>query len=150
MGRLRKCLIFILSICFLSVLAPQDAYSWRWRPFWRRNPAPRQPKPRTGSPARVERKKKKKWTKILRRYDKKHDLNNDGAVNVKDRLLWIKKTTKTHTIVYVADDNKGLIDEIDLDGDGNVEDIEMMAFFEEYDTNRNGVLDDEEIEAARD
>ncbi len=81
-------------------------------------------------------------------YVRSHDFNNDGIVDLKDRLIWAERHKDNADGVYVADDNKDLAEAMDLNGDGNVTQKEMSIFYASYDINGNGVLEDIEIENA--
>jgi len=82
------------------------------------------------------------------KYVNTHDLNNDGKVNNRDRLIWLRNKDGAYDPVYVSGDNEDIVEVMDLDSDGNVEQWEMQQFYYSYDLNGNGVLEDGEIEKA--
>ncbi len=83
------------------------------------------------------------------RYYETHDVNNDGKVNLKDRLLWLRRNRGSYGSVLVSTENKDLYEVMDVNNDGNVDAVEMNLFYDKYDLNGNGLLEDEEIEAAK-
>lgn len=127
---LKKCLVFSFAVCVLAVFASGSALAWNW-----------------GRKTKAEAIKEKVENKIEKqKYIKSHDLNNDGKVTVKDRLLWIK--ANSGSTVYVSDENRSLAETIDEDKDGDIELWEMKRFYEKYDLNKDGAIDDVEIEKA--
>ncbi len=81
-------------------------------------------------------------------YVRTHDYNHDGKVDVKDRLRWIQNHAEGYSTVYITDDDADLIEIMDINGDGSVDITEIRLFYNAYDSNNNGVLEDIEIEAA--
>lgn len=131
---LKKWLVFVFAVCISVVFASGDAFGWRWG---------RKPKPK------AEAIKEKIEDKIEKqKYINSHDLNNDGKVNIKDRLLWIRAKSAAVPVVYISDEDKGLVAVIDEDNDGDIELWERKRFYEKYDLNRDGAIDDVEIDKA--
>ena len=124
-----------MAIFMLTVLAPETAHGW-WRPRLRNRAKPKV-KPRLAS-------------KKTYRYIRNHDLNYDGKVDNKDRLIWIRNKKGNYSTIFVSDENEDLAEIMDMDGDGDVEAWEMKQFYLAYDLNQNGLLEDKEIEAALD
>lgn len=81
-------------------------------------------------------------------YIRAHDFNGDGAVDNRDRLRWLRAKATHYETVYISTENQDILEAMDIDGDGDVEDWEMRDFYNSYDVNKNGSLEDEEIEAA--
>ena len=131
MDILKKYFLLILSFCILSALLPLEVQS-----------LPRHRRVRTRRAVRR--------TLVHKKYEYKqeHDINNDGRVDVKDRLLWLRKNKGDTSVAYVSKENEDLIEMMDVDNDGDVEQEEMDEFYQKYDTNNNGVLEDEEINSA--
>ncbi len=135
--------IIFLSLCALLVLLPGQAYS-----LWRTKAKPKVVKHKA-----IGRKKAAEVAKEIRRhkmykYIKSHDYNNDGIVDSKDRLLWIKNHKLSKPTAYISKENEDILEEIDANGDGSVTPAEMESFYSAYDTNSNGILEDHEINAA--
>ena len=84
------------------------------------------------------------------KYIANNDINNDGRVDQKDRLLMLQRKDGKYDDAYVSTEDEDMLDIIDIDGDGSVESWEIEGFYDQYDTNGDGVLQDEEIEAATD
>jgi hypothetical protein len=103
-----------------------------------------QPKPRPNPTPKPAIKKLRSRTY---NYVSKHDLNYDGKVDIKDRLIWLRDR-KNYDAVYVSTDNEDLVEIMDADGDGNVERWEVDLFYDKYDLNKNGILEDAEVDAA--
>ena len=68
-------------------------------------------------------------------------------VDAWDRLIWPEKNKKLG-VVYISNDHQDLIEVMDIDGNGNLEPREMIETYNSYNTNRNGVLEDGEINVA--
>ena len=68
-------------------------------------------------------------------------------VDARDRLIWLEKN-KNSGVVYISNDNQDLIEVMDIDGNGNLHPREMIETYNSYDTNRSGILEDGEIDAA--
>ena len=83
-------------------------------------------------------------------YVKTHDMNGDGVVNAKDRLIWINRQGGNVPAVLVSTENADLYEVMDYNNDGSVSKEELLAFYTVYDVNGNGVLEEAEIEAATD
>ena len=83
-------------------------------------------------------------------YVKKHDINNDGTVNYKDKVLWLKKHHRTTTPIVIdvpaEADEETLLEEFDLNEDGQLDTNELEIAFESYDINEDGVLDEKDFE----
>jgi len=129
----RKFLVFVCIFCMFSILAYKLAYSG-----WRRSNY----RPKRG----VTSKTKAKTYKYIR----SHDSNGDGQVDIKDRLLWIRKRAGDKSTVYVSTENEDIAEVMDLDNDGDVEEWEMRSFYSYYDEDQDGVLEDSEIDEATD
>jgi len=84
------------------------------------------------------------------RHKNTHDLNNDGIVDAKDRLIWLNNRGGNYDKVYISTENEDITEAMDANGDGNVEAWEMKEFMENYDLNNDGVLDEYEIGQAVD
>ncbi|MFA5146936.1 MAG: hypothetical protein WC515_06170 [Candidatus Omnitrophota bacterium] len=84
------------------------------------------------------------------KYVNTHDLNGDGAVNTKDRLLWINRHRSDVPEVLVSTENVDIYEAMDYNDDGSVSKEEMDAFYTVYDKNGDGGLDEAELEAATD
>jgi len=129
-------------ICFLIVAAillfMGEAKSW-----W----GPRSRAPRGTAPAPAARRSAQAGH---HQYVRTHDYNHDGKVDVKDRLRWIRNHTEGYSTVSITDDDADLIEIMDINGDGSVDITEVQIFYKAYDTNKNGVLEDAEIDAAVD
>jgi Ca2+-binding EF-hand superfamily protein len=102
--------------------------------------------------AEIRRRNRVKANKIKKakkyEYIKTHDYNNDGKVDVKDRLRWVRRVYKDGNSVLVSTENEDLLDVMDSDGNGTVEMDEIKNFYMTYDANNDGKLDDWEIEQA--
>lgn len=129
MNIFKKYCFFLILCCALSILFLEDAQS-------QPKPKPYKPKPA------VKQYKPKTYT-----YISKHDLNYDGKVDIKDRLIWLRGR-KSYDPLYVSTENEDLVEVMDADGDGNVERWEVDLFYDKYDLNKNGILEDAEVDAA--
>jgi hypothetical protein len=130
MGIYRKYLVLILFIVGVFILS-----------LTRAEAAPRHRR-------RLQKKAKIRSEKKNYNYIKNHDYNNDGKVDVKDRLMWANKHKNSAEVTYVSKENEDLVEMMDADGDGGVDYTEMTEFYKQYDTNNNGVLEDDEINRA--
>jgi len=112
---------------------------------WRRS----KPKARVVKKKVVEKKavKEKTLTKKRQHY-RTHDVNNDGEVDLKDRLIWLRRNKGSYGTVLISTENKDLYEVMDANSDGNVGAAEMNLFYKKYDLDNNNLLEDEEIEAA--
>lgn len=81
-------------------------------------------------------------------YKKIHDLNNDGKVDGRDRLMWLRNKGGNYDPVLVSTDNEDIVNVMDLNGDGSVDKYEMKEFYNIFDLNGDGRLDDYEIDQA--
>jgi hypothetical protein len=126
-------LIVALALCLIFTMADSRAYG-AWRP-----------KPRTPKKTKIKAAQRKTYN-----YIKSHDYNHDGKVDARDRLIWVNRNKNNFDTVYVSTENEDIVEIMDLDGDGDVESWELDSFYSQYDTNENGILEDEEIEAAID
>ena len=133
MRRFKQFLFIIFLLCLCQVILSSDLYAWRW-----------------SRPKKTVRERVKATRRKAYRYKKVHDVNNDGKVNIRDRLMWLKRKNKSYTPVLVSDENEDIVEVMDMDGDGSVEEWEMEGFYNQYDLNGNGTLEDVEIEAAAD
>jgi len=137
MRRLKDIFVIVIVFALSAAVAAQDSYAWRW-PWRRKKTAPRY----------------KRIKPLLRpkkyRYIRSHDLNGDGRVAVKDRLWWLKRHGRPSGIIVIDETNEDIYDAIDYNGDGKVSKTELDKFCFEYDLNRNGTLEESEIDAASD
>jgi hypothetical protein len=129
MRRIQRYSIVLLTACIATTLLSDTAYGWWWR--------------RRKAHQKKTRAEKKKY-----QYIKSHDFNGDGIVDAKDRLLWLKKKEGQYTSVYIAKENEDLAEMMDVDGNGDVQPWEMQQFIKKYDSNKNGILENNEIDAA--
>lgn len=136
MHYMRKVWVMVFICVLISIAVSHDAYGWRWQ----------LPRRGAGSAARTAASHKRLDRKY--RYIDSHDFNHDGKVNLNDRLLLLNKNKDSYATVYISEDNEDLYEAMDADGDGDVEPAEMKIFYEKYDLNKNGVLEEEEVEAA--
>ena len=60
-------------------------------------------------------------------YVKSHDYNNDGIIDNRDRLRWIREHGDTVTVL-VSTENEDLAGVMDTNGNGTVEAEELRAF----------------------
>ncbi|MBN1871976.1 MAG: hypothetical protein JW800_05325 [Candidatus Omnitrophica bacterium] len=133
MKKSEKYLMTAILLCFFSLVINGNAYcAWR-------------PKPKIPVKAKIRASHQKTYN-----YIRSHDYNLDGKVDAKDRLLWLRQQKHHYDTVYVSTENEDIVEAMDSDGDGDVETWEMEEFYSQYDTNGNGTLEDEEIEAALD
>ena len=132
MNIFRRCLLVILSFWLLAIILPERVEAERIKRYRRRRTR--------SSHGRVH-------TKKNYRYIRSHDFNDDGVVDARDRLIWLEKN-KNSGVVYISNDNRDLIEVMDIDGNGNLPPREMIETHNLYDTNRSGILEDGEINAA--
>ena len=134
MGGEKKFLGLVFSLVMICSFLVGEAYSQKYN----------------YPPGYYKRKYKNRVRRAVKTYNyvENHDLNNDGKVNTKDRLIWLKSLDKD--TVYVSKENEDITEVMDLDEDGDVEEWEAKVFYDQYDLNENGILEDEEIEAAVD
>ena len=135
MSAFKKYFFIIILFCAISILSPEEARSW-WQP--RR------------STAATRRHARESIRNKRYNYIREHDLNGDDKVDTRDQLIWLRNKNGSYGLVYVSTENEDLIEIMDLDGDGDVEEWEMTQFYNDYDLDKDGVLEDEEIEAAID
>ncbi|MEA3328981.1 MAG: hypothetical protein U9Q08_04595 [Candidatus Omnitrophota bacterium] len=134
MGVFRKYFLLVILFCVLSMFLPQEAQSWRRHG----------PKPKPAVRRHRNQLRHKKYN-----YIRAHDYNHDGRVDLKDRLLWLRNKGN-YSVVHVEEDNKDLVEIIDINEDGVVKTWELKEFYNKYDLDRNGILEDEEISAVTD
>ena len=129
MRRFKNYFIFISVLVLSTIIFSDFAYSW-----WGEKPA----------------KGVKQKRRVLRRsgYIRGHDLNADGKVDIKDKLILLKNKKGAYNRMKVSSSNADLIVAMDYNADGIVEAAEMKRFFSQYDINSNGFLEDREINAA--
>ena len=127
----KKYFFIIILCCIFSVILSEEGYGW-----WRRRKKPIAPKVRQ--------------KRLTYKYVRSHDVNNDGKVNLKDRLIWLRNRKGNYGNVYLSEENADLVEVMDTNLNGKVETWEMTAFYQQYDTNKNGILEDAEIEVATD
>lgn len=138
-----KKLSFVMMLFIISMACiPQESYAWRW-PLRRGS----RPAPRRGV---VKPKLKPVLAPKKHRYIKTHDLNGNGRVDIKDRLIWVGKYRAEFGTVIITEDNADLYEAMDLNNDGKLTKPELDEFYYRYDLNRNGTLEEFEIEAATD
>ena len=77
-------------------------------------------------------------------YVKRHDLNNDGVVDAKDRAIWVRKHNGRLLISYVDEDGY-FLEEIDIDNDGVVTARELRIWVEKHDENGDGKVTEDEL-----
>jgi hypothetical protein len=135
--------VFIIAFLMFTavLLLIGEAKSWRprlWTP--RGATAPRTAAPHSTAAAAAAR----------HQYVRSHDYNHDGKVDVKDRLVWIRDRAGAYDTVYITDEDGDLYEVMDINNDGQVDATEIKIFYDIYDTNKNGVLEDAEIDAAVD
>ena len=70
-------------------------------------------------------------------------------MNAKDRLIWLNNKNGNYDSVYVSAENEDIVEAMDLNGDGDVEEWEMEQIYSTYDLNGNGTLEEAEIDAAQ-
>ena len=134
MNIFRRCLLVILSFWLLAIILPERAEAEHNRRDRHR---------------RTRLLHQKIYTKKDYRYIRSNDFNDDGVVDARDRLIWLEKN-KYSGIVYITDDNRSLIEVMDIDENGNLQPREIIEIHNSYDTNRNGILEDGEVDAAVD
>ncbi|MFH1868372.1 MAG: EF-hand domain-containing protein [Candidatus Omnitrophota bacterium] len=99
-------------------------------------------------PKRVATENIKKKNVKKNEYIRDNDFNHDGKVDAKDRLMWVNKKKPGIQPVLVSKENEDLLEIMDTNGDGSVDQKEMQAFYSTYDINSNGILENSEINAA--
>ena len=80
------------------------------------------------------------------KYIRSHDLNHDGKVTVKDRVIWLNNHKGKYNTIYISADNEDILEVMDSDGDGKIEAWEMKEYYDMYDLNKDGVVDQKEID----
>jgi len=135
MEGLKKIIFFVLFLCLSAAFISQDAEC-----LWRR--------PSPGARAKAQNKTLK--SKREYNYVQNHDLNGDGVVNNRDRLIWLNRYRGNYQSTLVSTENEDMVEVMDINGDGKAEAWEMENFYNLYDTNKNGILDPEEINAVKD
>jgi len=136
---MKKLLHFILLIAFFIILANYTVFAKR-RP------------PRPLKHKKVNRLKKHHRNKIIhnhimkkRKYYKKHDLNNDGVVNHLDKLVWINTHPVIQETIVITQEEENLLSDIDINGDGTIDQGEIDAWLDSYDSNNDGTITEEEL-----
>ena len=128
----------------LSLMMPADADAWWWKP---KKPKAKKAARRHKKAVR-ERKKAAAKAEKPRKYIAAHDFNKDGRVDKRDTVFWVKNHKDNSPTIYVSTENEDLYDVVDIDNDGDVEQWEMKRFYNRYDDNKDGVLDENEIDRA--
>ena len=128
----------IKLICFLSLLVivcsiGQNSYAGRRA--WHKRPMSRRIWRRQHGSERYN-------------YTRVNDLNKDGVVDMKDRVMWVNKDKSGSGIIVVNDDNRDIYEVMDLNENGQVTRKEINKFYTTYDLDGNGVLEEAEINAA--
>lgn len=79
-----------------------------------------------------------------------YDLNHDGIIDVRDRLVWIQSHYVPDKVVSITivNEEQDLLSELDINKDGVVTSDEMAYWINRYDINRNGILEEFEISRA--
>ena len=139
----KKIICAFVFVCLLNSLTAGSAYGW-WRPRFRKGTAPQRREQVRRQEAKEVQKKKQY------QYIKSHDLNGDGVVNERDRLMWLHGKDGNYTSVYISEENADLFERMDVDGNGDVQPWEMQQFVTTYDRNKNGILEENEINTATD
>lgn len=147
---------FVISLfCTLSIVLSGKAYGEQ-RPRWKTRPAENEPGP-TFQPGRQPNVYKQEQSPGVNQparqskvydYAKENDINGDGSVDTKDRLIWLREKKGAYTDIDVSDKNEALVDVMDKNGDGRVQSWEMEDLFNKYDTNEDKILEEEEIDAV--
>jgi len=176
--RLKRAVVFTVAALFLLCVRTESSYGWWWtpKPKARKHISkpkakpkalkPKALKPKAAAKARAAASKAKaaalrerarakaaavaERADARRQYIQNHDLNGDGVVNQKDRLLWLNRNKETITTTVINDENEDLMEAMDLNGDGVVDKKEAEIFYNRYDVNGNGVLEEAEINRAVD
>ncbi len=125
--------VSFLFVWALVVLLSGESFGWWWS---RPRAAATRPHPK----ARVHAK--------TYQYVRDHDLNGDGIVDNRDRLMWAERHQVDLQNVLVSKENADLFEAMDVNNDGNIESWEIKQFYSKYDLNKNGVLEIDEIDAA--
>lgn len=140
MNKAQRTLIIVFLIFTATLLLTGEARSWRPR-LWAPGRTTASGTAASHSTAAAAR---------HHRYVRSHDFNHDGKVDMKDRLVWIRDKAGTYDTVYITDEDGDLFEVMDINGDGRLEITEIRVFYNTYDTNNNGTLEDAEIDAAVD
>lgn len=138
MNKTQRVLIIMFLVFTATLLLIGEAKSWRPRWAARRPTAPRTTAPHPTATARHY------------QYVRAHDYNHDGVVDTRDRLVWIRDRGGKYDTVDITDEDGDLFEAMDINNDGRVDATEIQIFYKMYDTNKNGVLEDAEIDAAVD
>ena len=93
----RKTPVLIVSFLFLFTILPSDLYSAWWHKK-KKTPAKHQVK-----------KKARQVKKKVRNYKEQHDINNDGTVNARDRLLWLRNKRGNYQKAFVSTENEDMV-----------------------------------------
>lgn len=74
-----------------------------------------------------------------------YDLNGDGVINYKDKIKWVNThSTLPSTILINKQDNESLED-IDMNADGNIDQTDIDIWFQNYDLDGNGQISEDEF-----
>ena len=80
-----------------------------------------------------------------RHFIKAHDLNRDGTVNYLDKIMWINTHPVIQETVVITANNSNLLEDIDLNADGNIDQGEIDVWFSNYDANKDGIIIETEL-----
>lgn len=131
-----KRIIFVILIFVLAylILSPDIAIAWHW---WRSQHY------RHWSYVPPHRAKYIVYVSTL-------DLNHDGVIDIRDRLFWITKhyVSTGAVSITIVEEERNLICELDLNKDGVIDSGEMQYWITKYDINKNGILEEYEINLA--
>jgi len=136
MVKVKRVLCFFVVILMVLSCASEVSYARRYR-YSRGSYYSR--KHRYGVPYSTE----KRY-----RYIKSHDLNKDGRVDNRDRLLWTRKYGKEFFPMEIKGTNEDIYEVMDMNEDGEVTKQEFKEFSKKFDGNRDGYIDRFEIEEA--
>jgi hypothetical protein len=136
MNAVKRCSMFAFVFFLSALIVPHESYAWPWS-------KPKPPGQKAAKPAPKKKAREKSY-----RYIGEHDLNGDGAVDNRDRLIWVERHRNSFQNTLVSKENEDLLEAMDANKDGNVDALELKRFYDKYDLNKNGVLENEEIKAA--
>jgi len=135
----------LLTVLFLfatlCIVSYGDCGAWRIRTRWNERRA------KEADQEERETKASEESTATLVKFD----INKDGLVNDLDRLMWLepRKPFKDKKDIPITPDEDELINIMDSNSDGKVSVREMQDFYNIYDKNRSGKLEDWEKEYER-
>ena len=148
----KRILLGIGLMITLSLIGVENTSGWWWTPKAKRKPATHRsrPKPVVAKPKKRPALLKKRTALKAKKYNYigSHDLNGDGAVDRRDRLLWLERNRKTMSTTLISKENEDLLEDMDLNGDGYVDNEEITIYYNDYDLNNDGKLDSAEINSS--